>query len=102
MYTFLGQKNLETCQFKRRMELLKELSNNIQICREDLLFAMQLELGRPRWEAKLDVEAAIRYLEWVYKNQEAIYANLISPASNSNFRGKINIHFLYPIKSPQK
>src|SRR5262249_29447642 len=91
----IAQATLESMRefsFSDRIRLLNALSAAMMEDRALLPQAMQLEPGKPAWEAYTDVEAACRYLAWIVANQEGIWESLLAPARLGAREGAFSLH----------
>lgn len=73
----------------RRMELLNKFKNSFADHRSLFKKALQLEAGKPAWEANADIDAAYHYLEKVISAKNQIEEGLLASAKlgqNASFQ----------------
>ncbi len=71
-----------------RIEIISRLQQAFADCQEPLIRCMQLETGKPAWEARADMEAALRHLKWISENEDQIYESILAPAKLGQTGGK--------------
>ena len=65
---------------KDRLTALKKLRQSIGDYQKAMELSIRTEAGKPAWEAKADIDSAIRYLDWVSENGDKIFEHLLAPA----------------------
>jgi len=63
-----------------RIEILRRFRQGLADYQRASMMAMQLEAGKPAWEANAEIEAAIRHLDWVADRAGQIFSDLLAPA----------------------
>ncbi|MEZ4743634.1 MAG: aldehyde dehydrogenase family protein [Bdellovibrionota bacterium] len=74
-----------------RIDIITRLAQAFADCQEPLIQAMQLETGKPAWEARADMEAALRHLNWVANHEDEIYESILAPAKIGAPRGEFSL-----------
>jgi len=74
-----------------RLELLQKIKTCLTDLRTDVVSAMEIELGKPQWEADLEFEATVHYLQWTIENEEDLFQAIAAPARIGCVDGKIGL-----------
>ena len=78
--------------FNDRVEILSRFRQGLADYQRAAMMAMQLEGGKPAWEAATEVESAIRYLDSLTGNAATIFDELLAPARLGRARGDFKLH----------
>jgi aldehyde dehydrogenase (NAD+) len=76
---------------KDRLDIIRRLMQACVDYQEPLIHCMQLETGKPAWEARADMDAALRHLKWISENDEQIYESILAPAKLGQPRGNFTL-----------
>ncbi len=82
---------LKQVNFSKRINWLMKLGKVLEDHQSDLVTAMQLEVGKPRWDAELEVASSVSYLKWLTSSHEGIYQKLTSQAYSTPYQGKVTL-----------
>lgn len=74
-----------------RLEILRKMKTGLTDLREEIIMAMRVELGKPQWEADLDFDATVKYLQWTIENEEELFQALSAPARIGVHDGSIGL-----------
>jgi succinylglutamic semialdehyde dehydrogenase len=74
-----NRKQISTMPLDQRLSFLKKFRQTLADYRDCAESILRLEAGKPRWEARADLEAALSYMEWVASNGELVIRNLLTP-----------------------
>ena len=66
--------------YEQRVDILRRFRQSMADYQRLLSTAMQIEAGKPGWEARADVDSALRYIDWVVEKNEMIFDALLAPA----------------------
>jgi len=77
-----------TTSWDQRIGQIQRLSLAIQESKELLLEAYKIEVGKPHWEAVLEFNACMEYLNWVNSNADFIRSHLFGPARLGHLQGQ--------------
>lgn len=88
---FQGKGKLLKTSFEQRIDYLKRLNGMIGDSKDQIISSMNVEIGKPSWEAQVDFAAARRYLDWVCKNKDKVYQRLLSSITNHNVSSKVSL-----------
>ena len=66
---------------EQRVESLRRLRNGLVEYDDVVRWTLQVETGKPRWEAEDDCRAAVQYLEWLVDNHQDFFSHLSALAS---------------------
>lgn len=72
--------HLVTLSLENRIKILQRLTKVLRESQETAQLTLRLSAGKPLWEAKADVDSALRHLDWVIENSESIFESLLAPA----------------------
>ena len=73
------RKKISGIPIDQRLALLKKFRQVLADYRDCAESILRLEAGKPKWEARSDLESALEYMEWVSENGELVIKNLITP-----------------------
>lgn len=80
-------KDIHPPKWQARIELILRLGKALEEFKSEILAAYTVEVGKPKWEALLEVEASLEYLNWVAKNGDFIREHLFGPARLGHLSG---------------
>ena len=75
----------------KRLDALRRLRLTITDYRLELERVLGIEAGKPLWEARRDIESAVKYLDWVAEHGDLIIDSLLSPARLGIHQGKVEL-----------
>ncbi len=79
-----AQRELAALGFEKRLELLGKLRQVITDYRSDVIDALCIEAGKPRWEAEADFHSSLQQLDSLLAEKDQIRSALLGPASLAN------------------
>lgn len=85
---------LQEFDFSDRAKFIKKLAYIFNEYRDLLKICLQVEAGKPAWEAAAEIDAAIQYLKWVAEHSLEIKNSLLAPAYSESSSTK---YLLQPI-----
>jgi acyl-CoA reductase-like NAD-dependent aldehyde dehydrogenase len=83
--------NLGALGLDRRMDSLRRLRLTLTDYRHEWERILGLEAGKPLWEARRDIESALKYLDWVSEHGHTIMDSLMSPARLGTHNGHVEM-----------
>jgi acyl-CoA reductase-like NAD-dependent aldehyde dehydrogenase len=83
-------KDVNPPKWQSRIELISRLGKALEEYREEILSAYTVEVGKPKWESILEVEACLDYLSWVTKNSDFIRDHIFGPARLGHLSGNFS------------
>lgn len=90
--TFLQK--IPDLDFEQKIKLISNLANFFEKHLHLAINILQIEAGKPIWDANLEIQGAIKYLKWVCENADFIYSKLLESSKISPLDGH---YFLTPI-----
>lgn len=78
--------------FKDRMAMLGKICQGLETHKELFVQSLQVEVGKPRWDALEEVESSIYYLQWLLEHQEKVLESLLAPARLNPYQGEYQLH----------
>lgn len=79
--------NIKNIPHEKRLELIQSIASALADYQKPIVRCMQLEAGKPAWEANADMEAALQHIESISKEGLQIYSKLIGPTSIGSLSG---------------
>lgn len=76
-------KDPSAANLQLRIDRLRKLRNGLADSQKLIIAAIQLEAGKPRWEAEEDFRNCLEYLDWIASNGEIIYENALKVAKSA-------------------
>jgi acyl-CoA reductase-like NAD-dependent aldehyde dehydrogenase len=74
-----------------RLNILRLLKQHLADHEASVKRCLQIEAGKPQWEATSDFDAALRYLSWVAENGGGIFESLLAPARLGKVSGDFRL-----------
>ena len=72
-----------TMALNERFELLKKFRQGFVDYRELIIHSMQLEGGKPLWEAEIEFSASLRFMDMLLEQEEHLFAEILAPLKTS-------------------
>ena len=79
---------------KERFEILKKFRHALGDFQAESVLAMQLEGGKPKWEAMAEFEAALKFVDDMLAKEETLFSELIAPLAPSSSATSISLKAL--------
>ncbi|NRA44468.1 MAG: aldehyde dehydrogenase family protein [Oligoflexales bacterium] len=84
---------LQEITFEQRIAIIKRMADEFRSQKDLIAKCLQLEIGKPAWEAHHDVAATCDYLDWCAAHGPKIKENLLAPAMVGNSKpGDYDLH----------
>lgn len=74
-----------------RLEILRRVKASLADLKSTVIDSLRIELGKPHWEAELDFDATMKYLQWTIDNEESLFQAIAAPAQIGCSNGKIGL-----------
>lgn len=85
--------SMQEIEFGQRIQIIKRMAEEFRNNKAIIAKCIQLEIGKPAWEAHHDVAVTCDYLEWCAAHGSNIKDNLLAPAMVGNSKpGDFNLH----------
>ncbi len=76
---------------EQRLDLLKRFRQTLGDYQKTAVDLLRIEGGKPLWEAQSDLDAALRYLDWVAGQGPDLIERLLAPAQLGEQRGEFRM-----------
>lgn len=96
-YAYDCHLRIKNFKLQDKSQLLNGFAKAIKKKEKELIFALQVEAGKPQWEAKEEVQTSIAYLEDAAARVEEIYASLLYPAHLGREKNSYSLESIGPI-----
>lgn len=73
------RKKIAAIPLDQRLTFLKRFRQALADYRDSAETILRIEAGKPKWEARSDLESALEYMEWVASNGDTVLKNLLTP-----------------------
>lgn len=77
----------QTPRWTERVEMIARLEMAVEEYKTQIETAYRIEVGKPAWEAAMEVSACLDYLRWVTKNADFVAEHLFGPARLGHLKG---------------
>jgi acyl-CoA reductase-like NAD-dependent aldehyde dehydrogenase len=64
----------------QRLDILRRFKETLADFQGPAETLLRIEAGKPKWEARDDLDSALKYLDWTCQNGETIRSQLLAPA----------------------
>lgn len=83
-----ARKTMASLPLEERLAVLRRFRQTLADYQRPAELVLRIEAGKPQWEARADVEAALKYLDWVASHGDEIMDSLLAPARLGPHQGK--------------
>ncbi len=84
---FKARSSISAMSLTQRLDVLRRFKESLADFQVPAELALRIEAGKPAWEARHDLDSALKYLDWTCQNGESIHSNLLAPARLGPHKG---------------
>lgn len=86
-----NRKNFETKPTSERLELITRFRQALVDYQSDVQLAMQIEWGKPKWEAEQEFAASLEFLDHIIETGEGLFEQAVGLVGTPNLVGKVDL-----------